>query len=107
MDFMNDFSEMFVFYGFGRYVFFMIFFSAAFTIAVIALRRILAKDREEKDKTDLEISQMLGQPAPTEKPAAPIRTKYPVTCPGCGATAYPNDDGTCQYCGRAIVRPDR
>ena len=29
--------------------------------------------------------------------------RYPVTCPGCGATAYPNKDGTCQYCGRAIT----
>ena len=33
----------------------------------------------------------------------PVRTRYPITCPGCGATAYPNEDGTCQYCGRTIV----
>lgn len=29
-------------------------------------------------------------------------TKYPVKCQYCGATAYPNDDGTCQYCGSII-----
>ncbi len=39
------------------------------------------------------------------KEAAPKRANYPITCPGCGATAYPNDDGTCQYCGRAIFDP--
>lgn len=30
------------------------------------------------------------------------RIRFPVTCPSCRATAYPNEDGTCQYCGRKL-----
>ena len=30
------------------------------------------------------------------------KAKYPVRCPYCGATAYPKEDGTCEYCGMRI-----
>lgn len=30
------------------------------------------------------------------------RASYPVRCPNCGATAYPKDDGTCDYCGSKL-----
>jgi len=33
---------------------------------------------------------------------APKKAAYPVRCPSCGATAYPKDDGTCEYCGSKI-----
>ena len=39
-----------------------------------------------------------SKPAQTKPP----RANYPVTCPYCGATAYPKDDGTCEYCGSKI-----
>ncbi|MCH5199266.1 MAG: hypothetical protein J1E34_10230, partial [Oscillospiraceae bacterium] len=32
----------------------------------------------------------------------PKRAAYPVRCPNCGATAYPKDDGTCEYCGSKL-----
>ena len=42
-----------------------------------------------------------ASPAQTPKPAT-SRANYPVRCPYCGATAYPKDDGTCEYCGSRI-----
>lgn len=38
-----------------------------------------------------------------QQPQKPQRANYPVTCPNCGATAYPKDDGTCEYCGSKIM----
>ncbi|MBQ7637916.1 MAG: hypothetical protein IJS90_03335 [Clostridia bacterium] len=32
----------------------------------------------------------------------PKKASYPVRCPNCGATAYPRDDGTCEYCGSRL-----
>lgn len=32
----------------------------------------------------------------------PKKAAYPVRCPNCGATAYPKDDGTCEYCGSKL-----
>ena len=39
-----------------------------------------------------------------QQPQPPKRANYPVRCPYCGATAYPKDDGTCEYCGSRLPR---
>jgi hypothetical protein len=44
-----------------------------------------------------------GSPAaPAQQPKPAPRANYPVRCPYCGATAYPKDNGTCEYCGSKI-----
>ena len=40
-----------------------------------------------------------------KRPTGVPRANYPVRCPYCGATAYPKEDGTCEYCGSRI--PDK
>lgn len=74
----------------------LIFLPIAAVIAVIV----------KKEKAD---RQAAASRTPTATPAAPVQpanyepVRYPITCPGCAATAYPNEDGTCQYCGRALI----
>ena len=48
-------------------------------------------------------SQTTGSYTQTSGSTNPPRANYPVRCPHCGATAYPKDDGTCEYCGSRIV----
>lgn len=63
-----------------------------------------------------EFPQQVGQPSaatgtysspprqdPPPQTPKPRRANYPVRCPYCGATAYPSDDGYCEYCGAKIV----
>ncbi|MBQ7639172.1 MAG: hypothetical protein IJS90_09760 [Clostridia bacterium] len=83
---------------------------AALVIGVIS--RIKKEERDEQDAKDAReemdrrvndaVRRKLEHQAQVKK-EEPKKVRYPVTCPGCGATAFPNDDGTCQYCGRWIV----
>ncbi|MBR0537817.1 MAG: hypothetical protein IJK40_06675 [Clostridia bacterium] len=79
-----------------------------FFIALLAIGiRVYKKMGEEKTDNRKTPAKPLTVKTDAVKPPAvqqeDRRLHYPITCPGCNATAYPNKDGTCQYCGRALV----
>ena len=82
---------------------FPVIFSGIAIVAVVV--RKAKKQEEAQNKTPPVIYVQMPKAPEMKKDAGPRRAQFPITCPGCGATAYPNDDGTCQYCGRAIFDP--
>ena len=110
---------------FGLFLFPSVIWIAVLTGAVIfARKRGAGAKQNTRHPTAQQPVRPVQQPArpgerrpgdaayPTARPAAPPksaapndydRCRYPITCPGCRATAYPNKDGTCQYCGRRLI----
>jgi|GEM_PF-3537677 len=79
-------------------------------IAVLSKKRQLEKEEAEEREARREMEYQINEKVRKEmaeqekkRKNEPKKVKFPITCPGCGATAYPNNDGTCQYCGRWIV----
>ena len=63
---------------------------------------VVTEDTEEKTENQ---SRSDETPKARKEPetSEPAEMKYPVRCPKCKATAYPKEDGTCQYCGAVLV----
>ena len=100
-DIIGDYSDSSDSDGAIAFIFPVIFAGAAIVMAAV---RKAKKQEEEQNKTPPVVYVQMPK-APEKKEPELRRAQFPITCPGCGATAYPNDDGTCQYCGRAIFDP--
>lgn len=90
-----------------------------FTLIVVIVLIVYAVYRKNKKKTNQTGNPGYGEVKysevkPKETPAPSVQSQtgnysmpknaFPVRCPNCGATAYPNENGTCQYCGSVIVK---
>ena len=90
----KDFSKMFI----SASV--LVLLTAAVVITAVIIigryrkkRRLIATEADYRRETD-------EDPADGGQSSAGANT--PVTCPNCGATAYPDDRGCCQFCGAPL-----
>ena len=80
------------------------FFAVLFAGAVIFVVVWVSKNKKEpalKPAGPSEYQEVNSAPAFTgtySTDGGKKKYNYPVRCPHCGATAYPRDDGTCEYC---------
>ena len=82
----------------------LLIFLAGVIVTIALTVRLIVKS-VKKQKTPAPVNTPYVPPQNTA-PQPPVQKPAPnvtVTCPHCGATAYPKSDGTCDYCGSRIV----
>ncbi len=81
----------------------LIFLTGIIVTAALTVRLIVKTVKKNKAPAPVNAPYIPPQNVSPQPPTQNPAPNAMVTCPYCGATAYPKSDGTCDYCGSKIV----